>query len=389
VEQPVALSRRRSRRWPTVLVGAIALGAAALAVTAVVRSLTGDGPLLPYSLCRAGHPDEVLPPLTGSRILSSWLWNPLATILAVGAAILYATGLRRIGTTARQASWPAWRIGSFYAGLAATLVAVSSSVAVYDMTLFWAHMVQHLMLIMVAPVLIVMGRPLSLFVEASGEQPRRRMTRFMKSWPVAALTSPGVALAAYAAVIVGAHLTKLTDSFLSDVWAGQVEHLTYLVIGILFFWLIVGDEPIAWQLSMPGRILLLTVAMAVDTFVGVVLLETTKPLNTIPHPSWGPGPIADVQAGGAVMWVAGDGLMAIVAIAVYVAWARRPQETRKLSVFERARIGLQADRIAKENSIGDEVRASQSHENLDSDLDIDDRALEAYNRWLADLNRRG
>jgi len=350
------------RRWPSMLLGVVALAAAALAVTATVRALTSDGSVLPYSLCRAGGSEAVLPELTGSRVLTTWLWNPLATAVAVIAALLYGVGVRRAGR--RGSSWPLWRIGSFYAGLAVLLVAVSSSVAVYDMTLFWAHMIQHLLLIMLAPVLLIMGRPLALLVAASSDRGKRRIERILRSWPVTVLTSPGVALGGYAAVIVGAHLTGLTDSVLSDVWAGQVEHLTYLVMGLLFFWLLVGDEPIPWELSMPGRILMLMVAMAVDTFVGVVLLQTTKPLATLPHPGWGLNAIDDAQAGGAIMWVGGDGLMAVIAIAVYVAWARQPRESRQLSVFERARIGLQSERTPAEPA---------DH----GDIDEDDRELEA------------
>lgn len=382
-------ANRAALRWPTALVGALALGAAALAVVAVARSLTGDGPLLPYSLCRPGHVDEILPPLTGSRYLRSWTLNPLATGLLAAAGVLYAGGLRRVGREARRARWQIGRILAFYLGLVVVLLAVSSFVAVYDMTLFWAHMIQHLMLIMGAPALLVIGRPLTLAVAASGPAGQHRLTGLLQSWPVRLVTSPAVALAGYTAVIVGAHLTKLTDSFLSDVWAGQVEHLTYLLIGIVFFWLLFGDEPIAWELSMPGRLLFLMFAMAVDTFVGIVLLQTTKTLDTIPHPSWGMSPIADVQAGGAIMWVAGDGLMAAITIAVFIAWARRPAAERKPSVFERARVTLQAQRAGTVPATAQTPRPVSPGPAVAYDMDDDDRELAAYNRWLANLDRSG
>jgi putative copper resistance protein D len=249
-------------------------------------------------------------------------------------------------------------------------------------------MIQHLMLIMAAPAFLVIGRPLTLVATVSDAR-GGRTRRILRSWPVMALTSPGVALGAYAAAIVGAHLTGLTDDVLSNVWSSQIEHLVYLAVGVLFFWLVYGDEPIPWQLSMPGRVLLLIIAMAVDTFVGVVLLESTKPLDTITHPGWGLNPIDDLQAGGAIMWVGGDGLMAVMAIALYVAWARRPAETRKASVFERVRTGLQAER-ATGGSTSRAVPGSAPLPAPSSDaMDTDDRELEAYNRWLAELHRRG
>ena len=83
------------------------------------------------------------------------------------------------------------------------------------------------------------------------------------------LTSPPVALACYAAVIVGSHLTGLMDAIMEQPRAGQVEHVVYLVVGYQFFVLVIGDEPIKWRLSTPVRWVLLAVAMAVDTFTGI------------------------------------------------------------------------------------------------------------------------
>ena len=94
---------------------------------------------------------------------------------------------------------------------------------------------------------------------------------------VSLLTAPPVALACYAVAIVGTHLTGLMDQIMQVTWAGQLEHLVYLVVGCQFFVLILGDEPIRWRLSAPARWLLLAIAMAVDTFTGVVLIQATQP----------------------------------------------------------------------------------------------------------------
>ncbi|HVV31280.1 MAG TPA: cytochrome c oxidase assembly protein [Mycobacteriales bacterium] len=379
-------SARRSDRGghgPVLVVGVVALGVAALVVVAAVRALLGSsGPVLPYSLCRSGHSLRALPELTGRRLLTSWQADPVVLVALAGAVLLYGTGLRRLAR--RGERWPIWRACSFGAGIAVVLLAVCSSIAVYDMTLFWAHMVQHLMLIMLAPVFLVMGRPLTLLLAASRPPTRARIEGWLASRPGQLITSPAVALALYTAVIVGAHLTGLTDQVLGDVWAGQLEHLVYLLAGVLFFQLLFGDEPIHWQLSMPGRQLLLMFAMAVDTFVGVVLLQSTVPVSTLAHPGWGPTPVSDTQAGGAVMWVGGDGLMALLAIALYLTWARRPQSSRtQLSMFERARIGLAAQRAEAEHSADPAVATAAL------DMDADERAWQSYNRWLERLNREG
>lgn len=381
----------------TVVAGALALGAATLTVTAVVRALIGaHGPVLPYALCRSGHAMAVLPELTAGRLITTWQWDPVALVLIGGAALLYATGIRQLVTTGQP--WPRWRVASFAAGLVVVGLATCSSIAVYDMTLFWSHMVQHLMLIMVAPVLVVSGRPLTLWMATSTPPRRERHERFLRSWPIATLTSPGVALALYAAVIVGAHLTGITDDVVGNAWSGQLEHVVYLISGVLFFGLVFGDEPIRWRLSMPGRLMLLMLAMAVDTFVGVVLLQSTSAVATIAHPAWGLTPLQDTQAGGAVMWVGGDGLMAFMAIGLYVTWARRPEAARRIvSLFERVRSGLAIERSEEVAAAAPRPAPRDGTQVLEmvepaapsAGIDDDEREWEAYNRWLAQLNRKG
>lgn len=381
--------RRPDRdRLPVAVAGVLAAGGLAVLALAVTRFLThAGGPVLPYALCRAGADVFQVAPLTPGRLLTEWQADPVALALLAGVAAVYLRGARR------AADWPGWRTAAYLGGLGVVALAVTSSIAVYDMTQFWAHMVQHLMLIMLAPALIVAGRPLTLLVAASAEPQRRRVLRVLASRPLVALTSPAVALAAYAVVIVGAHLTGLSDLVMSRPWAGQVEHLIYLAVGVLFFSLIFGDEPIRWRLSMPGRLMLLVISMAVDTFVGLVLLQTTHPISMIAHPGWGLAPLADTQAGGAVMWVGGDGLMAAMAIVLFLSWARRPEATRRqVSFFERARFGLQSERdtpLAPGPAATEPGTARAAGPVGAANMDEDEEQLAAYNRWLAQLGRRG
>ena len=142
------------------------------------------------------------------------------------------------------------------------------------------------------------------------------------------LTAPPVALACYAVAIVGTHLTGLMDEIMQITWAGQLEHLVYLVVGCQFFTLILGDEPIRWRLSAPARWLLLAIAMAVDTFTGVVLIQATSPIAMLPAPRLSVDALADTHTGGAIMWVGGDAIMAVVMVVLVVSWLYRPARAR-------------------------------------------------------------
>lgn len=382
-----------ARRPPVRAAAALAaLMVSIVAAAVAAHAATSSGAVLPVALCRAGQRLLLLPPLNPGRLLTSWQLDLAALAVLVPLGTTYALLVRLVRH--RGAAWPVSRSVAFGVGITVVLLATHSSIAVYDMTLFWVHMIQHLLLIMLAPALLVLGRPLTLLTETLPPGGRRRLERILLSRPLTLLTSPPVALATYAAVIVGTHLTGLMDTVMRHPWSGQVEHLVYLVAGLQFFLLIFGDEPIRWRLSMPGRLMLLVLSMAVDTFVGLVLLQTAHPIAMLPHPGWGPGLLSDTQAGGAVMWVGGDGLMAVLAIGLFLGWARRPEAAQSpLAWFEQVRRGLHVEHAAETAPSAAAAAPATGPPDIgairDSDIDDDDAALESYNRWLASLARRG
>lgn len=342
------------------------VGVAAL----VVRGITSSGPVLPLALCRAGQSIDFLPPLDVRRAFLSWQADGVYDLVAALGVLVYAWGahLYRRRTGRR---WPWSRSAVFGAGIGLLVVATNSALAVYDMTLFSAHMIQHLMLIMIVPALLVLGRPLTMLMAVSD---RARDVAQARVWSY--VFSAPVALGAYTATLVGTHLTGVMGEVMRRPWAGQLEHALYLVVGLQFFAAAIGNAPVPWRLSYPGRIFLVMASMAVDAFVGVVLLMSVQPIAMLAHPGWGPTPLADTHAGGAVMWVGGDGLMAIVPVAVYLAWARTSEDSAEVAGwYERARVGQMMSHGAAEPAD-------------DATVDGDDAQLEAYNRWLASLHQR-
>jgi cytochrome c oxidase assembly factor CtaG len=231
--------------------------------------------------------------------------------------------------------------------------------------------------VMLAPALVMLGRPLTLALAAAPERRRARLERIMRGRVLSLLTTPPVALASYSAVIVGSHLTGLMDTIMRNTWAGQVEHLVYLVVGCQFFALVVGDEPIRWRLAAPARWVLLAVAMAVDTFTGIVLMQGTRAVAMLPSADVHVNALSDTRTGGAIMWFGGDGIMAVFMIWLVIVWLREAGTARRgdeQGWLEQAR------RATFAGHTGASMPAAEA-------FDDDDAARASYNDWLAHLNR--
>src|SRR5581483_7521412 len=196
---------------------------------------------------------DVVPPLTGHTLLTRWEFAPVAAAGVLVAAVAYLLGVWVVAKRHPARPWPKRFTTAYVLGLLTIVIATQSSIAAYDDTLFWIHMVQHLLLIMVAPVFLILGRPVTLLLHASRNPLHRWGIRVVRSRLVAILTHPLFVLVAYTATIVGTHLTSFMDTVISNDVAHDTEHVLYLVVGYLFFLPIVGREPIRWRLAPPVR----------------------------------------------------------------------------------------------------------------------------------------
>ena len=266
----------------------------------------------------------MLPPFGVQAIVTDWQFAPVVTAAVLVAAGLYLWGVVRVARRHPARPWPAWRTGMFLGGLAVVVLATESGIGSYDDLLFWDHMIQHLMLIMIAPVLLIFGQPITLLLHASRNPLHTWAKRVLRSRVASFLTWPVFGFAAYAAAVMAAHLTSLATQIDANETLHNAEHVLFLVVGYLFFLPILGSEPIRWRLSYPVRFIILVLVMPVDTFTGLVLgygTAGTPGVPVGPRPPWAPDPVADLHTGGAVMWVAGDALMFGLMMLVYLMWS--------------------------------------------------------------------
>jgi cytochrome c oxidase assembly factor CtaG len=335
---------------------------------------------------------QALPPFSFIEAVGRWQFAPVVTGFAVVAGGLYLWGVVRVRRRHPARPWPLWRTAMFLGGLAVVVIATESGIGSYDDVLFWDHMVQHLLLLMVAPPMLVVGQPATLLLHASRNPLHTWTKKLLRSRVVAWITWPPFTVGLYVAVIVGTHLTGFMNLVLSNDAVHEGEHVLYLVAGYLYFLPLLGREPIRWRVSYPTRIFLLFLAMPVDAFTGLVLgSESGNPFPSMANqrPAWAPSPITDVHIGGAVMWVGGAGIMFALMMTVFFAWSREPRSDGGLGWLEAARRTNFATQVGAHQDAGvgrdRPPRAAPASDTASVD---DDEHLAAYNAYLARLNQR-
>ncbi len=320
-----------------------------------------------------------------STLLSTWTLHPVVAGLLLVAAVLYGWGMVRVRRRHPARPWPLGRGASFTAGLLIVTVAVMSAIGRYDTTFFWVHMIQHLLLIMVAPALLIHGKPLTLAMHASRNPLHTIIKRTLRSRPVTVITCPLVAIPAYAAVVVATHLTSFNNEVVLHPPVAAAEQVAYLVVGYLYLVSGFGDEPIRWRLSRPAKMVIILLSMPIDTFTGLTLLTTHAepwPAYAAQHHTFGPDMVTDVHWGGAMMWIGGDTIMIALIITALIPWVLgQGRGGARMRWVEQAR-RANMDRYATTAPESPGTTAGSS------DVDDDDARLDAYNAWLARMSDR-
>ena len=165
--------------------------------------------------------------------------------------------------------------------MAAIVVALCSPIEAYEGQLFSVHMVQHMLLELVAAPLILLGAPMTLTLRVASPGVRRGLLTVLHSRAVAVLTFPLLTWLAFAAVNWGWHFSTLYDQALENEPLHYFQHATFLIAALLFWWPVVGADPGRWRLPYPVRLFYLFLAMPQNSFLGVALMSA--PAVLFPH----------------------------------------------------------------------------------------------------------
>jgi cytochrome c oxidase assembly factor CtaG len=266
--------------------------------------------------------DAGLPPLRGAQLFATQFdFVPVAMIVV--ALVLYLWGVRSNNALHPRHQWPVGKTIAWVGALVATAVGIFSFVGVYDGELFWDHMLQHLILIMVAAPLFAVASPLRLAWTATSGTAHIVVTEALRSRVAKFFGNPIVAFILYAVVIPISHLTVWYNYTLTQESVHNAEHLVFLLVGYLFWRQIFGNDPNVHRLHPALQFFYLFMAIPIDTFTGLSLAGATHelfPAYLATHRAWGPSLLTDLHVGGDIMWVVGDTLMLWPMIPVALRW---------------------------------------------------------------------
>ncbi|MEU3346018.1 cytochrome c oxidase assembly protein [Streptomyces sp. NPDC006700] len=303
-----------------------------------------------------------LPPFTLGRGLE-WSADPFFLVACLLGLGLYGWGVARLRR--RGDTWPVGRTVAYVIGVLTVGLVMCTRLNDYGMVMFSVHMVQHMIISMLSPILILLGGPITLALRAlpvagrGRKGPRELLLVLLHSRYLRVVTHPAFTIPMFVASLYALYFTPIFD-FLMGSRAGHIAMMVhFLAVGLVFFWPIMGVDP---GPNRPGhlmRMLELFAGMPFHAFFGVALMMGTTPMvGTFRNPpaSLGIDALTDQSAAGGIAWAFSEIPSVLVLLALLFQWYGSEQRQAR-----------RRDRAADRDG---------------------DKELEAYNAYLASLNAR-
>ncbi|WP_055602399.1 cytochrome c oxidase assembly protein [Streptomyces aureus] len=303
-----------------------------------------------------------LPPFTLGRGLefSPDLFFLIGCLAALG---LYGWGVARLRR--RGDAWPVSRTVFFTVGVLTVALVMCTKLNDYGMVMFSVHMVQHMVVSMLSPILLLLGAPVTLALRAlpvagrGSTGPRELLLKLLHSRYMKVITHPGFTIPMFIASLYALYFTPLFD-FLMGSKPGHIGMMVhFLMVGVVFFWPIMGVDPGPHRPGYVMRMLELFAGMPFHAFFGIALMMASEPMVKAyenPPASLGIDALSDQNAAGGIAWAFSEIPSVLVLIALVYQWYHSEQ-----------RQAVRQDRAADRDG---------------------DKELEAYNAYLASLQTR-
>ncbi|WP_431980398.1 cytochrome c oxidase assembly protein [Streptomyces qinglanensis] len=307
-----------------------------------------------------------LPPFTVARGLE-FTGEPFFLFGCLLGLALYGWGVARLRR--RGDAWPVSRTVAFTTGVATVVLVMCTGLNDYGMVLFSVHMVQHMVISMLSPILLLLGAPVTLALRALPSAarsrgmrrgPREVLVAFLHSRYVRVISHPAFTIPLFIASLYALYFTPLFDLLMGSM-AGHIAMMVhFLAVGLVFFWPIMGVDPGPHRPGYVMRMLELFAGMPFHAFFGIALMMASEPMTETyanPPASLGVSALADQNAAGGIAWAFSEIPSVLVLIALVFQWYVTEQRQAR-------RRDRRADRDG-------------------------DKELAAYNAYLAALQTKG
>jgi cytochrome c oxidase assembly factor CtaG len=268
-----------------------------------------------------------------SALLRSWEWRFVVIAVVMLSGSVYINGFFHIRTLRNRSTSrdviglvPYWRLLSYLGGLICIILALLSPVEVLSGQLFFMHMIQHMLLVMCAPPLLLISNPFPILLWGLPAKIRTVVGGLFvgNSWLRKLLkryAGAGTIWMIFVIVYIGWHDPTLYEAALRSKFVHDIEHISFFVVSMLFWWHVTSAAPRVHQnLAYGKRIAYLLVTVPVNMISGVIITFSRQPIYEyyvkIQRP-WSLTVMQDQMLGGIIMWIPGS-MMLIVAIIVLV-----------------------------------------------------------------------
>jgi len=265
--------------------------------------------------------------------LTSWSWRPEVIIPLVLLGTLFLVGWRRLRARGRNVGrhslGATWRPVSYIAGLLVIALALLSPFDTLVQQLFFTHMIQHLLLIMIAPPLLLLPNPMPFLLWGLPDRLRLSAGSIINSlvhkqspagralrW----LTRPVIIWFIFVVTVIGWHDPSLYNAALRSEWVHDLEHLTMFGAGMLFWWTVTGAGPrLNKNMSRLAKIAFILAVIPPNMALGIVLAFSQQPIyafySDMPR-LWGISALDDQRISGVIMWIPGNMMYFLAALAI-------------------------------------------------------------------------
>jgi putative copper resistance protein D len=270
------------------------------------------------------------------QMLGTWTFQPFPGLAIALTAAAYVAAAVTVSRTHPGRPWPWRNTASFLVALALAWIVILGPVGAYDDGFFWAHMVQHIALMMIIAPLLLLGRPVLLLLRVTPAHARhRRVVPVLRSRAVRVLTDPVLTWLLFAGTLIGTHFSPFYNYCLEHPLAHDfIEHPLYLGVALLYYFPLLDGNPGPRRTPHWARLLSLALMMMPEALTGFFIYAQGHVLYpwyaNVARP-FGPGPLTDQQIGGTLMWAGGMLLDTGWLILAVAAWFGAEQvKTRRI-----------------------------------------------------------